>query len=103
MRSVSALEVRKHFGQLLDEAARGERVIIERAGQPIAALVPLSDLADLDPDSRRRDRLRAINEIAQAGKRNPAPAGFDAAEMIREQRRLRDEQIMRAIKRYEDR
>ena len=31
MRSVSALDVRKHFGQLLDEAAAGERLIIERA------------------------------------------------------------------------
>ena len=40
MKTVSALDVRKRFGQLLDEAAAGERLLIERAGQPIAALVP---------------------------------------------------------------
>lgn len=73
--------------------------MIERAGQPIAALVPLSDLADLDPDRRRRERLQAIQEVARAGKGGRALAGFDAADAIREQRRLRDEQIMRAIKR----
>ena len=42
MKTVTALDVRKHFGRLLDEAGRGERFVIERAGQPIAALVPLS-------------------------------------------------------------
>jgi len=45
MKTVSALDVRKHFGQLLDEAAAGERIIIERAGQPRAALVPLDRAA----------------------------------------------------------
>jgi len=97
MRSVSALEVRKHFGQLIDEAAAGERLIIERAGQPVAAIVPLSDLPELDREARIRRRKEAIADIARYAKRHPAPAGFDAAAMIREQRRLRDEQIMHAI------
>ena len=98
MRSVSALDVRKHFGRLLDEAAAGERLIIERAGQPVAALVPLSDLAHADPDRRRAERLKAIEEIARYAKRHPAPAGFDAVQMVREQRRLRDARIMRAVR-----
>jgi prevent-host-death family protein len=97
MRSVSALDVRKHFGRLLDEAAAGERLIIERAGQPVAALVPLSDLAQADPDRRRAERLKAIDDIARLAKRYPRPPGFDPVEAIREQRRLRDEQIMRAV------
>ncbi len=97
MRSVSALDVRKHFGQLLDEAAAGERLIIERAGQPVAALVPLSDLTATDPDRRRAERLKAIHDIARYAKRHPVPVGFDPAAVIREQRRLRDEQIMRAV------
>ena len=96
MRSVSALEVRKRFGQLVDQAAAGERLIIERAGQPVAAIVPLSDLAQLDPDRRRRERLQAIEDIRRMARRHPYPAGADTAEMIREQRRLRDEQILSA-------
>lgn len=95
---MAALDVRKHFGQLLDEAAGGERLVIERAGQPIAALVPLSDLAELDPDRRLRERLRAIEEIARAAKRRPSAAGLDAADAIRQQRRVRDEQIIGAVR-----
>jgi prevent-host-death family protein len=97
MRSVSALDVRKHFGQLLDEAAGGERLIIERAGQPVAALVPLSDLGEIDPDGRRQERLKAIAEIARYAKRHPAPADFDAARVIRNQRDQRAEQIIRNV------
>jgi prevent-host-death family protein len=98
MRSVSALEVRKHFGQLLDEAARGERVVIERAGQPIAALVPLSDLPELGRDERIRRRLEAIEDVRRMAARYPVEPGFDAARLIREQRRQRTEQIMRAVR-----
>jgi len=74
-------------------------LVIERGGQPIAALVPLSDLADLDPDRRRRERLRAIEEIRRAAQRSRAPTHMDATEAIRQERRLRDGQIMRAVRR----
>ena len=99
MRVVSALEVRRRFGQLIDEAAAGERLIIERAGQPVAAIVPLSDVAELDPDRRRSQRLEAIEEIRRLARRHPYRAGIDAVRAVRESRRLRDEQIMRAVKR----
>lgn len=103
MRSVSALEVRKKFGQLLDEAAAGERLIIERAGQPVAALVPLSDLPELGRDERIRRRLEAIDEIARYAREHPFPPGFDAAAAIRRDRDERSEQIMRNVRAYEDR
>jgi len=98
MRSVSALEVRKKFGQLLDEAAAGERLIIERAGQPVAALVPLSDVPELNREERVRRRREAIADIARAAKRRPFPPGFDAAAVIRRQRDERDEHILQAIR-----
>jgi prevent-host-death family protein len=97
MRSVSALEVRKKFGQLLDEAAAGERLIIERAGQPVAALVPLSDLAAVDPERRRRERLQAIEDIRRMARRHPYAGGPDAATIIRRQRDERTAQIMRNV------
>lgn len=88
--------MRKRFGQVLNEAAAGERIVIERAGQPIAALVPLSDLAQLDPATRRVERLRAVEDIRRMAQRRPYPAGTDAAAVIREQREARDAQIARA-------
>lgn len=98
MRAVSALDVRKRFGQLLDEAAAGERLIIERAGQPIAALVPLSDVPELDRDARVQRRRAAIADICRLARQRPVDRSVDAAALIREQRRQRTEQMMRAVR-----
>jgi prevent-host-death family protein len=89
MRTVTALDVRRRFGQIIDEAAAGERIVIERAGQPVAALVPLADLALVDPDRRRAARLSALEDIRSLARRRPLPAGFDAVAAIRDQRRAR--------------
>jgi prevent-host-death family protein len=86
MRTVTALDVRRKFGQIVDEAAGGERIVIERAGRPVAALVPLADLELLDPERRRARRLSAIDDIERLARRRPFPAGFDAAATIRAQR-----------------
>lgn len=97
MRSVPALEVRKHFGRLLDEAAAGERLIIERAGQPVAALVPLTDLPEMNREERIRRRREAIDDIARFARQRPVDRSIDAVTIIRDQRRLRDEQVRRAV------
>jgi prevent-host-death family protein len=98
MRSVTALDVRRRFGQIIDEAAAGERIVIERAGQPIAAIVPLSDLALVDPERRKAERLAAIDNIVRVARRLRVDPAFDAAGEIRKQRRAREEQIARAIR-----
>ena len=89
MRTVTALDVRRRFGQIIDQAAAGERIVIERAGQPVAALVPLADLALVDPDRRRAARLAALDDIRQLARRRPFPPGFDPVATLREQRRAR--------------
>jgi prevent-host-death family protein len=99
MRSVTALDVRKRFGQIVDEAAAGERIVIERAGQPIAAIVPLSDLALVDPDRRKAERLAALDDIARHARRLKVVPGFDAAKAIREQRVERERQIEANLRR----
>ena len=99
MRSVTALDVRKRFGQIVDEAAAGERIVIERAGQPIAAIVPLSDLALVDPERRKAVRLKAIDDIVRRAKRFKIDPGFDAASAIRNQRLAREQQIAENVRR----
>jgi prevent-host-death family protein len=87
MRTVSALDVRRRFGQLLDEAAAGERIVIERAGIPLAALVPLSDLAGSDPGQVAERQLAALAEVRRlVAEAPPAPAGWDAARFVRSDR-----------------
>jgi prevent-host-death family protein len=88
MRTVSAIDMRKHFGRLLDEAAAGERIVIERAGQPRAVLVPLEDLELVDPDRRLERRREALAELLRTAKRRPVPRTVDGARLVR---RMRDE------------
>lgn len=95
MRTVTALDLRRRFGQIIDDAAAGERIVIERAGQPVAALVPLADLALVDPDQRRAARLGALEDIRRLAARRPFPPAFDAVESLREQRRSRSAAIQR--------
>lgn len=90
MRSISALDVRARFGQVLDEAAAGERFIVERAGQPVAAIVPLADLEHLDPDRIRERRLAAIDQLVRVRARDPRPAP-STGEIVSWVRAARDE------------
>ena len=41
MTDVSIRDLRNHGGEIVDRAAAGERIVITRAGEPVAELVPL--------------------------------------------------------------
>lgn len=88
MRTISALDVRARFGQVLDEAAAGERFIVERAGQPVAAIVPLRDLDAVDPDRIRERRMAAVDRLLRmrALDPRPAPTSEEIVRWIREDR-----------------
>lgn len=88
MRTVSALEVRAKFGQVLDEAAAGERLIVERGGSPVAAIVPLADLERLDPDRLRARRLTAVDRLVLMRRMgsDPRPTTEDIVRGIRADR-----------------
>jgi prevent-host-death family protein len=49
MNSVTALEAKTRFGELLDRVARGEEIVITRHEKPVARMVPEGDrkLADI--------------------------------------------------------
>ena len=98
MRTVSALDVRKKFGELLDEAAAGERLIIQRGGQPVAALVPLSDVAEHDPETIKKRRLKAIDDIRRMARHGPHLTSEEIVELIRAGRQERLDHIMAATR-----
>jgi antitoxin (DNA-binding transcriptional repressor) of toxin-antitoxin stability system len=51
-KKINAMKVRQHFGTMLEEVFyRGEMYIIERAGKPMAALVPLTLLEQWQKNS----------------------------------------------------
>ncbi|MFN8622076.1 MAG: type II toxin-antitoxin system Phd/YefM family antitoxin [Chloroflexota bacterium] len=96
MKTISALELRAKVGKYLDEAAAGERIVVERAGQRLCAIVPLEDIERWDPDRRMARQLAALEEMRQFARLHPAPPG-DTAEMIRRMRRERTDQILTAV------
>jgi len=88
MRTITALEVRARFGQVIDEAAAGERFIVERAGVPVAAIVPLADLDAVNPEKVIARRLAAIERIVALRRldRGVAQSRDETVEQIRSQR-----------------
>lgn len=77
MASVNIRQLRNHGGDVVDRAARGEKITITRAGQPVAELLPLPHpplsaqtlltrwrrLPAVDPVALRAD----VDEIMDAG------------------------------------
>lgn len=77
VRKVSAMAVRDKLGQLLEEVYyRGDAVVIERAGRPMAVLVSPAEYERLR--ARRTERFRVYERI-KARTRRIAPAKLDQA------------------------
>ena len=71
VRKVTAMTVRDRLGQILEEVYyKGDAVIIERAGRPMAVLVPPAE--DERLRARRAERFRVYERIKARTKRIPA-------------------------------
>jgi prevent-host-death family protein len=66
-KTVSALKARQNLGQLLEEVFyQGDQFIVERAGRPMAAVVPLWQLEEWQ---KRRDHFfSSVDELWQKNK-----------------------------------
>ncbi len=104
MRTVTAMELRRRLGEILDAAAAGEPITIERDGRPMAVLVTPEAAARLDQSERARierglaalDRLDAFRE--RMARLHPEPDdGLTTVEWLRRERESRAEQIAEVI------
>jgi prevent-host-death family protein len=60
-RKVSAVDARKRLGEILESVYyRGDEVVIERAGKPMAVFVPVSRYQEIEAS---RDRLMELIEM----------------------------------------
>ena len=90
MKTMTALEVRKKFGSVLDLVSKkGVPVTISRANKPLAVLVPAQDYQAGASGRERRLRL-AVENIAEWKKRHAEKLkGVDAVKLLRESRENR--------------
>jgi prevent-host-death family protein len=98
MRTVSAMDMRRRLGEILDAASAGERILIERDRRPLAYLVSIEDGQRLDGDREERiaRRQAALDDLAEFAARmrekyGPPRDGMSAAEFIRWDRDHRDD------------
>ena len=99
MNTINVADARKNFSELMAQVAyAGKRVIIERRGKPMMALVSIEDLWRLEEQEQdnvtiRQQRLAAL-EMADASRqrialeRNGVPVP-DSAELINQLREAR--------------
>ena len=90
MKTMSALEVRKQFGSVLDLVSKKRvPVAISRANKPLAILVPAQDYQAITLGRETRLRL-AVEKIAECKKRHAQKLkGVDVVKLLRENRENR--------------
>lgn len=69
-------EAKTRLSELLAAAARGEEVIVNKAGVPFATLVPTPEAMAIARDSRAAHRRAAFGCLAEKYKDHP-PEAFD--------------------------
>lgn len=72
MTRLNASKARQQFADIVNRVAyRGERILLERRGKGVAALVPLSDLIALEKLEDRLDIEAAKKALAESDARIP--------------------------------
>jgi prevent-host-death family protein len=65
---ISAMDLRKRLGQIMNEVSlRDDEYVIERDGKPLAALVPLWKLKQLE--ERKEGFWKKVEEFRREGKK----------------------------------
>ena len=81
MTTISFYEARTHFSELLDQVARGKRILITRRGRPAALLTP-------PPDEARKDVKQVIAEMKALRRGNMLGKGITIRDLIEQGRRF---------------
>lgn len=102
--TITALEMRKKFGGVLDRVAKkGHHVTIMRSNRPLATIIPANEHEQACSNQPRKVRIeKLLGEIRQWQKTNSRKLqkGLvkDAAEVIREMRDERSQHLVDLFK-----
>ncbi|MDP1809692.1 MAG: type II toxin-antitoxin system Phd/YefM family antitoxin [Actinomycetota bacterium] len=83
----TAIKARQNLGQLLEESYyRGDEFVIERAGKPMAALIPIQEYERWQ--AQREKDFAALEQVReQAAQYTPEEVQRDVAEAVRKVRK----------------
>jgi prevent-host-death family protein len=81
MSSISYYEARTHFSELLDQVARGKKILITRHGRPAALLTP-------PPEETPKDVKAVIGAMKELRRGNRLGKGVTIRTLIDEGRRF---------------
>jgi prevent-host-death family protein len=81
MTSISYYDARTHFSELLDQVARGKKILITRRGRPAALLTP-------PPEEARKDVKEVLGEMKALRRGNTLGKGVSIRDLIEEGRRF---------------
>jgi len=70
--TVSTSKARVDFAEMINQVAyRGERIVLDRHGKPIAAIIPIDDLTFLQEIENHMDIDAAKRALAESDERIP--------------------------------
>jgi prevent-host-death family protein len=70
--NVSTSKARVDFAEMINQVAyRGERIVLDRHGKPIAAIIPIDDLTFLEEIENHMDIDAAKRALAESDERIP--------------------------------
>lgn len=70
--NVSTSKARVDFAEMINQVAYGgERIVLDRHGKPIAAIIPIEDLTFLEEMENRMDIAAAKRALAESDERIP--------------------------------
>lgn len=96
--TIKASEARQTFSQLLNRVFRGEvRVVVEKSGIPVAAIISARDLEWLNQLERQRaERFKALGQSWEAFKDvSPQDVERDVAQAVAHARKKRRKEAQR--------
>jgi prevent-host-death family protein len=75
--NVGIAEIRNNLADALNRVAyQGERIVLERRGKGVAAIVPMDDLALLEAIEDREDVKAARKALAEMKRKGKKPIGW---------------------------
>ena len=78
MKSMGAFAAKTHLSQLISRVQHGERIVIQKRGKSVAALVPFSTVERARTTATRARILDGLRQVRDSAEERPKSSGAHA-------------------------